>query len=255
MKNFHPTAPLPAHLKSFARTLHFHSPAAYAFVRKTFLKCLPCVESLNRWESSSNYKPGISTEIIHFLSKKVKEESEKRNKKLFFNLTFDDMSIKKWLRYNKKTKEWEGLVDLGGQLQNDENKDDPKKANLASKAFVFMTTCGNAAFKTPVAHYLHDGLTGEEKSILLKDLLIEFAANNIVVYSVTFDGEGSNLTACKLLGANFDYHSDKFKPYFLHPVTSRIIYCFFDACHMLKLVRNYFAEKGSIYSNGTDKID
>jgi len=35
------TVKFPHRLRSFACTLHFHSPAAYLYVRKMFLKCLP----------------------------------------------------------------------------------------------------------------------------------------------------------------------------------------------------------------------
>lgn len=83
MKNNNPTSPFPAHLKTFARSLHFHSPAAYEMVRKSFLKCLPCVETLNRWNCSKNYKPGISEEIIQHVSEMVQTESKKGKKVSF----------------------------------------------------------------------------------------------------------------------------------------------------------------------------
>jgi len=62
--------------------------------------------------------------------------------------------------------------------------------------------------------------------------------------------------ACKLLGANFNY-SDKenFKPYFYHPAIHKLVCVFFDSCHMLKLVRNYFDLKGPITYNGNEYIN
>lgn len=61
MKEHKRTAPFPASLKTFARTLHFHSPAAYEFVRRNFLNCLPCIQTLNSWICTKEYSPGIST--------------------------------------------------------------------------------------------------------------------------------------------------------------------------------------------------
>lgn len=69
-------------------------------------------------------------------------------------------------------------------------------------------------------------------------------------------GDESNQKACKILGANFEYNDKKnFKPFFAHSATLKPVYVFFDPCHMIKLVRNYFALKGPIIYNKTDIID
>lgn len=44
-------------LKCFATTLHSHSPAAYQYVRNTFLKCLPHVTTL---DGKHKNEPGCS---------------------------------------------------------------------------------------------------------------------------------------------------------------------------------------------------
>jgi len=93
MKDTKSTTPFPPHLKTFARTLHFHSPAAYNTVRNSFLKCLPSIKTLNEWFRTSDCKPGISYDTIKRISDIVEKE-EKNNKKLFFNITFDEMGIK-----------------------------------------------------------------------------------------------------------------------------------------------------------------
>lgn len=242
MKNNKRTVPFPVHLKNFARTLHFYSPAAYEMVRTSFAKCLPCVETINSWDSSKNYEPGICTEVIDRVSELVRNEKQK-GKNLIFNVTFDEMGIKQWRFYCNKSREWKGLVDLGGQL---EEVDKNGKGLQASKALVFMLVNINGGFKTPVAYYLTNSLTGVEKSILIKDLLVKLNDKGINVVSVTFDGDDSNQKACKNLGANFEYSTENFRPHFDHPVTSKPIYIFFDPCHMLKLVRNYFAIKGPL---------
>ena len=251
MKNNKPSSPFPAHLKTFARSLHFHSPAAYEMVRQSFLKCLPCVETLNRWYCSKNYKPGVSEEIINHVSEMVHAEL-KKGKKPVFNITFDEMGIKEWTKYCKQSKEWQGYEDFGGQLQSNANES-PKKAK---KALVFMVVNINGGFKTPVAYYLVNSLSGESKSVLLRDLLIVLHERGINVVSTTFDGDESNQKCCKHLGANFDYlDKENFRPYFDHPATNEPVYCFFNSCYMLKLIRNYLALKGPFIYDNKESID
>lgn len=181
------------------------------------------------------------------------ENESKSGKQCVFNVAFDEMSIKKFAFYCKSSHKWKGLVDLGGQLEECDEQGNRKKA---SKALVFMLVHINGNFKTPVAYYLSDSLTGDDKSILLKDILIKLNEKNINVVSLTFDGDESNQKACKLLGANFDVTNEKtFKPLFRHPVTNKPIYVVFYSCHMLKLVRNYFAQKGPIIYDGKEYID
>ncbi|CAH2089868.1 unnamed protein product [Euphydryas editha] len=76
MKDKKRTSPFSSHLKNFARSLHFHSPAAYEMVRQSFLKCLPSIETLNSWKSSKNDKPEICEEIISHISEMVQNESQ-----------------------------------------------------------------------------------------------------------------------------------------------------------------------------------
>lgn len=105
-------------------------------------------------------------------------------------------------------------------------------------------------------YYLTNSVSGDGKSILLRDLLIMLHERQINVVSVTFDGDESNQKSCKLLGANFDYtNKETFRPYFLHPANNDSVYVFFDACHMLKLIRNYLALKGPFIYNNKEIID
>jgi len=45
-------------------------------VRQSFLKCLPCIDTLNKWYSSKD-KPGISEKIISHVSEMVQKELKK----------------------------------------------------------------------------------------------------------------------------------------------------------------------------------
>lgn len=150
MKNRKPTAPFPPNLKNFARTLHFHSPAAYEVIRRNFLNCLPCKQTLNNWYCSKEFSPGISEETINKISNLVKQEKTK-GKQLVFNLTFDEMHIKQHREWDKMAHSWKGFVDLGGQL-NEIDKNGEQK--IGSRALLFMLVNINGGFKAPIAHYL-----------------------------------------------------------------------------------------------------
>ncbi|KAJ8671792.1 hypothetical protein QAD02_003051 [Eretmocerus hayati] len=212
--------PYSPQIKEFARSLHFHSPAAYRMVRESFANCLSSIETLNRWYSLNDHPPGMSENAIKNVSEMVSQESRKTGgKKLVFNITSDGIGIKKWAQMNKKSEKWMGLIDLGGQLEPDRDK--VGNIKLATKVLVFMLVNINGGSKIPVAYYFTNSLSGTNKSILLKDLLLKLHEANIEVVSVTFDGDESNVKACSYLGANFDYdNKSKFKPYLDYPVTS-----------------------------------
>lgn len=94
----------------------------------------------------------------------------------------------------------------------------------------------NYAFKLPTSYYFVDGLSGQEKAVLLdkevQKLTIEC---KVKVVNVTFDGAKSNLTMCRELNADLE----GYEPYMLNKYDSNSkIYFTPDACHMLKLARN-----------------
>ena len=63
--------------------------------------------------------------------------------------------------------EWKGLVDFGGQL-NEENVDKDGNPIKSSKALVIMLVSINGNIKAPVAYHLSNSLSGLKKSILIK---------------------------------------------------------------------------------------
>jgi len=51
-------------VRSFALTLHFYSPQAYDFVRRSFSSTLPHVSTLRRWTAAVEGKPGFTEEAF-----------------------------------------------------------------------------------------------------------------------------------------------------------------------------------------------
>lgn len=221
----------PHALRCFASTLHFHSPAAYLFVRKTFLKCLPHPSTFQKWMQNINTNPGISETAIKTVQNIINTARENK-KNIVFNLTLDEMSIKKKVDWDGQKSH--GFVDVGAHTAHTDN------LPLASEVLVFMLVAINHNFKMPVAYYLTDHLSDREKGQLLTTILCKLFENNIDITSRTFDGAPSNISMCEELGARLRQTDiENIIPYFLHPANKlKRIYIFYDACHMIKLVRN-----------------
>lgn len=131
----------PESLRVFASTLHFYSPAAYNFLQEKYIPIMPHPSTLRRWQTTVGHEPGISEEAL----KSVEKLMEKAEKTFYFNLTIDEMAIRK--RPEKRDCEFDGFVDLGTCEENTEGEE-------ASNALVFMIVAVNGYFKTPVAYYL-----------------------------------------------------------------------------------------------------
>ncbi|XP_071652314.1 uncharacterized protein, partial [Temnothorax longispinosus] len=85
-------------LRSFALTLHFYSPQAYAFVRKKFNTCLPHPKTIYEWYKSINDELGFNEEALQ----SIKQRAELVNYSLFGVLIFDEMVIRRHVEYDGK---------------------------------------------------------------------------------------------------------------------------------------------------------
>ncbi len=73
------------------------------------------------------------------------------------------------------------------------------------------------------------------------------------VVSVTFDGCSANLAMACSLGCKL--HCQEPVTSFVHPAdTSLLVYVILDPCHMLKLMRNLLADKGTVLNATADEI-
>ena len=96
----------------------------------------------------------------------------------------------------------------------------------------------------PVGYFLIDSLDGVSRKGLVQQCLRLLNSSGVDVEALTFDGASSNIAMAKNLGCSFDVNN--LKPYFSHPTTNAKVNIMLDACHMLKLIRNTFADWGYI---------
>lgn len=238
-----PRTKYPEELKKFAFTLHFYSGKAYDYVRETFHLNLPHPSTIRKWSSTIECEPGFSTTCIEALSIKSKE-AKVLGKKVICALMLDEMAIKKQIEFDG-SRYW-GYVDLGMDLQNSE-------VHPASEALVVMVVSQNASWKLPIAYFLIKSLTASEKANIVKESLIRLHEIDVEVTSVTCDGPSAHFAMFKELGCDFNVGC--MQTSFPHPSDSSLkIYTIFDACHMLKLLRNCFADVKILTTEKGDNI-
>lgn len=212
-------------IRKFAITLNFYSPKAYNYVRRRFSNCLPHPKTLMRWYASVNADPGFCKEAFDMLKLKVENTSYP----IYCALSFDEMAIRQHVEYDGK--KYFGYVDFGNGLQSDSTE-------IAKEAIVFMLTAINGTWKIPVGYFFIKALSSEQKHGLIVQCINYFRGSGIIIVSITFDGTLTNLSTCKLLGCSLDPEN----------IITKVscfeddIFIFPDPPHMLKLIRNAFAQ-------------
>ncbi|KAL4103426.1 hypothetical protein QTP88_018803 [Uroleucon formosanum] len=198
-------------LRKFAMTLHFYSPSAYSYVRTIFSKALPDVSTIRKWYSKLDGLPGMTKESFQAISLKVKE-MKVNGKQLYGCLVMDEMTIKQHVHWTGTRHQ--GYIDfgLGGKTEEMDN------LPYAKDAFVIMVVDINTSWKVPIAYYLINGISAEEKANIILNCLQELDTTGVIIKTLTFDGAANNLSMASELEANLQY--SELKPYFLHPNTN-----------------------------------
>ncbi|KAE8748562.1 hypothetical protein FOCC_FOCC004738 [Frankliniella occidentalis] len=258
------------HLRAFALTMHYYSPAGYRYLRRKFKESLPSDCTLSRWYSTMDGDAGFTPSSFDAL----KRLSENKGKKLVVALMVDDMAIRR--RVNVVGTNVTGFPDLGKDHRHLLKKRKQKKKTadgapavsderppLAKEVCVFMVVCLDQSAKIPVGYFLHDKLSGPTLAALVSDCMKKLHSVGAVVKAIVTDGNAANLKMAKCLGADLEpvkrvysatpgdmgslVLSDKFQPYFFHPSDSTVkVYYILDVCHMLKLVRNALGARKKI---------
>lgn len=229
-------------LRAFALTLHFYSPSAYNYVRKTFNKCLPHPSTIRKWYSVINGSPGITSESLDAIKIKV-QEMKNKNSNLVCGLIMDEMAIRSGVHFNGQC--LQGYISFGHKIN------DSDAMIEATEALVFLIVALNSHWKIPVGYFLIHGLTAEEKANIVITILTNIHETGAIVKTLTFDGAASNISMARNLGADLYKETS----WFLHPVTNEEVCIFLDPAHMVKLVRNTLGDHGILYDANDSPIE
>ncbi|KAJ3650028.1 hypothetical protein Zmor_021739 [Zophobas morio] len=230
-------------IRTFALTLHFYSAHAYNYLRSKFNNLLPHPETIRRWYLVINGKPGFTQESFEAIRLKVKSEPNP----VVVNLVLDEMSLRHLIDYQNGR--YYGCVDLGTDLNSDGDENVP-----ARNALVVLAVALNNQWTLPIAYFLINSLKGRERANIVKNSLELLHETGALCYSVTFDGASVNVNMCNELGTNYNL-GEKFQPYFFHPCTKERVNSIWDACHMIKLLRNTLEARKTLYNSKGEKIE
>lgn len=224
-------------VRMFALTLEHYSPKAYRYVREKFNRRLPHPSTLRKFyvNSGANGEPGISFESMKSISLLVKGNQDS-GKKFFCSLAFDEMFIRQHVQYIDAQKKFQGRITYG----NDEQCEPP----VAKCAIVFMINDINSNLSLPVAHHFVTSLNRAAKANLLLSVISAITETGATIINVTCDGLQTNFSMFEYLGASLK--PNELKPFFKNPANDMKIFIMFDACHMLKLVRNCIMNDGQL---------
>lgn len=223
-------------VREFALNLHYCSPRAYDYVRKSFDGHLPHTATIRKWYGNSdlNAKPGITEKTLEFLRNKVNERKSS-GEEVICAVCFDEMSIRKLITWCPSVGHMLGYITYGNA--------DGEEPPVAKEAIVFVVNGVNEQFSIPIAYHFINSLDAVQKCQLVVSVLTALIETGVRVTSITFDGHATNKAMCKMLGANLDVYNDTFQPYFM--LDEEKIFIFFDVCHMEKLVRGHLDKKGN----------
>ena len=142
-------------------------------------------------------------------------------------LVIDAMSVKQQIDFDTKTRKMVGFLDLG---------DGADALEEAKEVLVFMIVGLKGHWKIPIAYFFTRSLTAQVQCQLVLHALEYLHDIGHFVTGITMDGHATNVAMCHILGCDFDPFA--MKTSFIDPASQRKLYVMFDACHMLKLVRN-----------------
>lgn len=233
-------------IRKFCFTLHYYSPRAYFYVRDKFKNNLPGESTIRNWFSSINGSPGLTQDSFDALQRKVERAKTSCND-VYACLIFDEMAIRRQAVWDHNQKKYRGFIDVG----KDAAPSHPS-IPLATNALVYLVSGISESFKIPVANFLVTKLNTDEKAAITHQILLRLSETGVKIIGITFDGDSTNISMCKQLGAKYDDDA----PFIFDPLeTERKIYIFLDAAHMLKLARNTLANKEVLYDSHNRSIE
>lgn len=140
---------------------------------------------------------------------------------------YGEMAIRKHIHWNGKR--YMGFVNCGFHKDSDALPE-------AKKALVFLIVGLNTHWKISVGYFLLNGLSSEQKTMLVKKCLKLVHDSGAKTVSLTFDGSATNLAVASQLGASL--YPSNIEPWFKHPCSNERVHIILNPCHVVKLVRN-----------------
>ena len=174
-------------IKEFALTLHFYSPKAYKFVRKSLH--LPHPATLGSWCVKIHCEPGFLEKSLNYIEEKVAEGQQD------YIILIDEMSIRKQIQWDRRTNTFASRVNYGGiQAENLDSE--------ATNALMLMASGLQKPWFVPIAYFLTHRVNGDILKQLIMEAINKLTEKEAEVHAIVFDGASENLAMATKLGCN-----------------------------------------------------
>lgn len=202
-----------------AFTLRYFSKKSYVYLRSKLNYPLPGLSTLRRWAKHIDLRHGVLTDVLKFMELEG-QTMQPRDKCVI--LQYDEIKVKATYEYDTVADE---IIGPHNYMQ------------------VIMARGLFGKWKQPVYIEFDQKITKD----ILYDIIEKLHNINFDVVGCVSDCGGGNVGLWKTLGINAEEGTCTFK----HPLTNNDIYLFADVPHMLKLLRNWFIDRGFLLQDRT----
>ena len=160
----------------------------------------------------------------------------------------DGMSVRKFIEWDQSSQKMVGFVDMGMGPGDDDSRPE------ATEIIVIMAVGILGRWKAPLGYFCIHGITGNTQASLISMCLEKLHESGVRAVSVTSDGTSYNQQMAARLGVKLD--PQNMQATFPHPSDQSVHVAFiFDACHMVKLVRNMMSTYKRFMLPGVGIVD
>lgn len=234
--------------------LYMRGPAVYRLLRSTKTLPLPCKSTIARYLKSSKASAGFSDTFFTNFQRKLKKVSDIIPGSENGILTCDEMQVKTAIGVSYKTMTFDGLVDYGGSIELENEKEKTLADRQADHALVLMFSSLKASFHQPIAFFATKGAC---PAIILAKLIltaiIQLEKHGARVQAVVADGAQTNRGLWTQFGlkANVDKEVVCSFPNPMETTSLRRVNFISDVPHLFKCVRNKLYKSGAFEASKT----
>lgn len=208
--------------------LRMKSKKAYNHCRDNKLLPLPEISTIRWFLNSADVGFGFNDLALENLGKvfaKLKRHLR------FGTLMWDEMSIRKDLKWDSKMLKWNGVINFGSDVK------EPAEQGLTDHVLVLVFRPFRHKWIQPIGWFASKGAANQHvlSEIIIKAIILLYRSGAIVKATVC-DGHSSNKAALLKMGVSGKKCGSNF---FEHPLDENIkIYAFIDVPHLIKCTRN-----------------
>lgn len=244
----------PEAVRKFCFSLTYHSPAAYEIIREQFNNNLPHQKTIKTWLALSDI--GGEAGITQDTSNRLKKHVDGLNgEQLICALLFDEMYLFKQMYFDSNKMDYVGCATYPCYEIDDDGNEKPfEKLPIAKKSIIFMLCGLNKHFQFPVLYHFVHSLKTKHLAELIREVIVKVSECGVKISNLTFDGDKTNISAAKMLGANLDVFDPNFEPFIKNPYDGSRLYLILDPSHVEKLFRNLLGNKEELFDENGNKM-